>query len=205
MVWFQFHKIQNLEKNKLKKMRNNFKILRILPFALFSLIIFISALVLYQLKNEPKNFKSIKSQLIGKNIPEILIPEINYFRSLNGKQSLNFKKFQNQIFAVNFFASWCAPCRIESPIIEELNKIIPVVGVAYKDKFNDTKSFLNDFGNPYKMIGLDEYGKVAIEWGVYGVPETFLINKKGKIIYRHAGPLLYNTFKYEVLPLIQEK
>ena len=186
-------------------MKNNFSILKTLPLTFFLLIFFISALVLYQLKNEPQKVQSIKSQLIGKNIPEILIPEVNYFRSLNGKQNLNFKKFQNQIFAVNFFASWCAPCRIESPIIEELNKIIPVVGVAYKDKFNDTKSFLNDFGNPYKMIGLDEYGKVAIEWGVYGVPETFLINKKGKIIYRHAGPLLYNTFKLEVLPLIQEK
>ena len=56
----------------------------------------------------------------------------------------------------------------------------------------------------YKNVGLDEYGKVAIEWGVYGVPETFLINKKGKIIYRHAGPLLYDSFKFEVLPLIQE-
>ncbi len=66
------------------------------------------------------------------------------------------------------------------------------------------RNFLNDFGNPYKKIGIDNYGKVAIEWGVYGVPETFLINKKGKIIYRHTGPLLYNIFKFEVLPLVQE-
>ena len=186
-------------------MKHKLKILNALPLVVFFFIVLSSSVVLYQLKINDRSERSIASQLIGKNIPEMLIPEVNYFRSLNGKQNLNFKKFQNQIFAVNFFASWCAPCRIESPIIEELNKIIPVVGVAYKDKFNDTKSFLNDFGNPYKMIGLDEYGKVAIEWGVYGVPETFLINKKGKIIYRHAGPLLYNTFKFEVLPLIQEK
>ncbi len=87
---------------------------------------------------------------------------------------------------------------------EELSKIIPVIGVAYKDKFIGTKKFLTEFGNPYKNVGLDENGQVAIEWGVYGVPETFLINKKGKIIYRHAGPLLYDSFKFEVLPLIQE-
>ena len=186
-------------------MKNNLTILKTIPFALFLIIFFVSALVLYQLKNAPKNIKSIKSQLIGKNIPEILIPEVNYFGSSNQKQNLNFEEYENQIFAVNFFASWCAPCRIEAPILEELNKIIPVVGVAYKDKFMDTKKFLNDFGNPYQKIGIDNDGKVAIEWGVYGVPETFLINKKGKIIYRHAGPLLYNTFKFEVLPLIQEK
>ena len=185
-------------------MKNNLTILKILPFTLFLLIFLVSALVLYQLKNNPQNIKSIKSQLIGKNIPKILIPEVNYFKPSNQKQNLDFKTYANQIFAVNFFASWCAPCRIEAPIIEELNEIIPVIGIAYKDKFTDTKKFLNDFGNPYKKIGLDQYGKVAIEWGVYGVPETFLINKKGEIIYRHAGPLLYNTFKFEVLPLIQE-
>ena len=117
-------------------MKNNFSILKTLPLTFFLLIFFISALVLYQLKNEPKKVQSIKSQLIGKNIPEILIPEVKYFGSLNQKQNLNFKNFENQIFAVNFFASWCAPCRIEVPIMEELSKIIPVVGVAYKDKLS---------------------------------------------------------------------
>ena len=204
MDWYQFYKIENLENIKLKDMKNNFSILKTLPLTFFLLIFFISALVLYQLKNEPKKVQSIKSQLIGKNIPEILIPEVKYFGSLNQKQNLNFKNFENQIFAVNFFASWCAPCRIEVPIMEELGKIIPVVGVAYKDKFINTKKFLAEFGNPYKNVGLDDYGKVAIEWGVYGVPETFLINEKGEIIYRHAGPLLYDSFKFEVLPLIQE-
>ena len=186
-------------------MKNNFTILKTLPFALFLIIFFVSALVLYQLKNTPKNIKSIKSQLIGKNIPEILIPEVNYFGSSNQKQNLNFKEYENQIFAVNFFASWCAPCRVEAPLIEELSKTIPVVGIAYKDKVKNTKVFLEDYGNPYDQIGLDDFGKIAIEWGVYGVPETFIVNTDGKIIYRHAGPLLYNVFKSEVLPLIRKK
>ena len=185
-------------------MKHKFKILNALPLIVFFFIILSASIVLYQLKVNDKRERSITSQLIGKNIPEILIPEVKYLGSLNQKQNLNFKNFENQIFAVNFFASWCAPCRIEAPIMEELSKIIPVVGVAYKDKFIDTKKFLTEFGNPYKNVGLDDYGKVAIEWGVYGVPETFLINEKGKIIYRHAGPLLYDSFKFEVLPLIQE-
>ena len=116
---------------------------------------------------------------------------------------MNFEKYKNRVFAVNFFASWCAPCRIEAPIIEDLSKIIPIVGIAYKDKPIDTKKFFEEFGNPYDQIGIDNSGKVAIEWGVYGVPETFLINDKGEIFYRHAGPLLYNTFKSEVLPIIK--
>ena len=122
-------------------MKNNLTILKILPFTLFLLIFLVSALVLYKLKNDSQNIKSIKSQLIGKNIPKILIPEVNYFKPLNQKQNLDFKRYSNQIFAVNFFASWCAPYRIEAPIIEELNEIIPVIGIAYKDKFTDKKNF----------------------------------------------------------------
>ena len=118
-------------------------------------------------------------------------------------ENLNFEKYHDQIFAVNFFASWCAPCRIEAPVIDELSKILPVIGIAYKDKYSDTKQFLDNFGNPYIETGIDKSGKIAIEWGVYGVPETFLINKKGEIIYRHAGPLLYGIFKDEVLPLLE--
>ena len=76
---------------------------------------------------------------------------------------------------------------------------------SYKDKVKNTKVFLEDYGNPYDQIGSDNFGKIAIEWGVYGVPETFIVNTEGKIIYRHAGPLLYNVFKSEVSPLIRKK
>ena len=84
-----------------------------------------------------------------------------------------------------------------------MSKILPVIGIAYKDKYLNTKKFLDNFGNPYIETGIDKSGKIAIEWGVYGVPETFLINKKGEIIYRHAGPLLYSIFKDEVLPFLK--
>ena len=132
-----------------------------------------------------------------------MIPKENFIEKINNLENLNFEKYHDQIFAVNFFASWCAPCRIEAPIIDELSKILPVIGIAYKDKYLDTKKFLDNFGNPYIETGIDKSGKIAIEWGVYGVPETFLINKKGEIIYRHAGPLLYSIFKDEVLPFLE--
>ena len=169
------------------------KIIKILPVIIFCLLSYF----LYWKISNIEETKELSSAMLNQNFPKLNLEVIE------GK--LPFSKLVGeQEFIVNYFASWCAPCRIEAPILEELNKIIPVVGVAYKDKFMDTKKFLNDFGNPYKKIGIDNDGKVAIEWGVYGVPETFLINKKGEIIYRHAGPLLYNIFKFEVLPLVQE-
>ena len=177
-------------------------VLRLLPLILFSFIIIVSGLVLYELKKEPTKKNLLTSQLIGKKIPDIKIQEADNNLENNNK-NLNFKKYKNKFFAVNFFASWCAPCRVEAPIVEDLSKIIPVIGIVYKDKPNNTKKFLDDFGNPYDKIGIDNSGKIAIEWGVYGVPETFLINEEGKIIYRHAGPLLYNIFKSEVLPIIK--
>ena len=186
-------------------MKHRLKILNALPLIVFFFIVLSASIVLYQLKVDDKSERSIPSQLIGKNIPEILIPRENHIKRNTDLDNIDFKKYHNQIFVVNFFASWCAPCKIEAPIIDELSKILPVIGIAYKDKFLDTKNFLNDFGNPYKEIGIDKSGKIAIEWGVYGVPETFLINKKGVIIYRHAGPILYSDFKDEFLPILKKK
>ena len=184
-------------------MKHKFKILNALPLVVFFFIVLSSSVVLYQLKVNDKSERSIASQLIGKNIPKILIPRENYIKRNTNSDNIDFKKYHNQIFVVNFFASWCAPCKIEAPIIDELSKILPVIGIAYKDKYLDTKKFLDNFGNPYIETGIDKSGKIAIEWGVYGVPETFLINKKGEIIYRHAGPLLYSIFKDEVLPFLE--
>ena len=186
-------------------MKSNLTIYKILPLILFSLIVIVSAFVLYELKKKPSNRNVINSQLIGKKVPLIKIKKLSFVEKKIKKEFLNFDKYSNNIFAVNIYASWCAPCRVEAPIIENLSKIIPVVGIAYKDKIQNTKKFLDDYGNPYDQIGLDALGKIAIEWGVYGVPETFIINANGEIIYRHAGPLLYNVFQNEVLPLIRRK
>ena len=125
-------------------MKYNFKIVKALPLILFFSIVLVSGLVLYQVKYNSKNVRVIKSQLIGKNIPSISIPEINYKKKNQENINLNLSYFKGKIFAVNFFASWCAPCRIEAPVIEELSLNIPVIGIAYKDKFLDTIRFLNN-------------------------------------------------------------
>ena len=85
---------------------------------------------------------------------------------------------------MNFFASWCLPCKIEAPLLNKISLKIPIIGIAYKDKKEDMIKFLKNYGNPFDEIGVDELGSIAIEWGVYGVPETFLIDENGKIIYK---------------------
>lgn len=186
-------------------MKSKVTIYNSLPLTLFIFIVAVSAFVLYEAKKNPSNQNSINSQLIGKKVPEIKIQKLNVLKEEIENKSLDFNKYTNEFFAVNFYASWCAPCRVEAPVIEKLSKVIPVIGIAYKDKVKATKKFLNDYGNPYQQIGFDTLGKIAIEWGVYGVPETYIINANGKIIYRHAGPLLYNVFKSEVLPLVRRE
>ena len=105
---------------------------------------------------------------------------------------------------VNFFSSWCEPCKLEVENLEKLSDKITIIGIAYKDKSDDISKFLNNFGNPYQTIGMDPNGKVAINWGVYGVPETFLINKNGIVVLRHAGPITNYVLSSEILPKIEE-
>ena len=169
----------------------------IIKISIFIIIIFIIGVFFLGL-NKDTNYNT--SFLTGKKISNI---SLEYFDENKFYKQDDLKR--NNYTLINFWASWCAPCRVEAPIIEELSNIIPIVGIAYKDKVQNTKKFLDDYGNPYDQIGLDTLGEIAIEWGVYGVPETFIINANGKIIYRHAGPLLYNVFQNEVLPLIRRK
>ena len=98
---------------------------------------------------------------------------------------------ENKIRLINFWASWCPPCRVEHPQLEKLSKKknIQLFGVNYKDSENSALNFLNEYGNPFLKIGSDKNGRNAIEWGVYGVPETFAIDKYGNVLFRHAGPI----------------
>jgi len=109
---------------------------------------------------------------------------------------------QPEIKVVNFWASWCAPCRVEHPNIQALADLgIPVYGVNYKDKPNQALSFLESLSNPYKKIGTDE-GRTGLDWGLYGVPETFIIDANGKVLMRHAGPVTKEILDTKLLPLI---
>ena len=107
---------------------------------------------------------------------------------------------------VNFFASWCAPCRAEHPILRKISAAgVEVIGVNYKDAPANAKGFLAEMGDPYAHIGADPTGRVALDWGIYGVPETFVIDGAGKILLRYPGPLTDEIFDSEIKPLLTPK
>jgi cytochrome c biogenesis protein CcmG/thiol:disulfide interchange protein DsbE len=109
-----------------------------------------------------------------------------------------------QVALVNFFASWCVPCRAEHAMLMKLTREaqVPIFGVAYKDKPEAARAFLDDLGNPYARIGMDENGRTAIDFGVTGVPETFVIDRDGRIRYRQWGPITEDAVNHDLLPLL---
>lgn len=101
---------------------------------------------------------------------------------------------------VNFMASWCLPCRAEIPALDLLKSEVTIIAIAYKDKPEDTAQFLEQYGNPYHSVWQDEDGQTGIRWGIYGVPESFLLNSDGGIVLRHAGPILQSVITEVIRP-----
>ena len=125
---------------------------------------------------------------------------------LKGEARLTNHAFADEIVFVNFFASWCVPCRQESPVLMDLSRrnVIVLYGIDYKDKPADAEKFLQQYGDPYRRIGVDDSGRTAINFGVYGVPETYAIDRTGHIRWRHVGPLTDDVVQKEIMPLLQQ-
>jgi len=142
----------------------------------------------------------LPSALIDKPAPTFALA------GLDGAPGLDRAALAGQVTLVNFFASWCVPCRVEQPLLLRLarDKAVSLYGIAYKDKPEDTEGYLKELGDPYRRIGLDESGEVGIDFGVYGVPETYVIDKSGRIRLRHVGPLTAEDVEQKILPLLQE-
>ena len=157
------------------------------------LIIFLSIIALFLFGTFKKNTRSIPSPLIGKEVPLIDLETLFYqrFEETSVKKILR----NDNIKLINFWASWCQPCEIEHPILMGLSKKsdLIIIGVNYKDTKSGSEKFLNEKGNPYDIILVDDKGSFGIEMGLTGVPETFVINDKGKIIYRIVGPINNET------------
>ncbi|WP_374786225.1 DsbE family thiol:disulfide interchange protein [Paenochrobactrum gallinarii] len=176
--------------------------------ALLPLIIFASlaGVFAYQLLSG-KDASTIPSALIGKQAPETELPPLEGLVrdgvQLPGITSADFK---GQLTLLNVWASWCAPCRQEHPVFMELakDKRIKIVGLNYKDQPENARRFLGDLGNPYAAVGTDQAGRSTINWGVYGVPETFLIGPDGAILYKHVGPVTPKAVVEEILPLVEK-
>jgi len=134
----------------------------------------------------------IPSALIGYPAPEISLPPLQGLLS-NGAQvpGLDPANFKGKVSVVNVWASWCVPCHDEAPLLTELAKDnrLQVIGINYKDGRDNASRFLGRYGNPFRIFGVDGNGRAAIEWGVYGVPETFVVGHDGKVVYKLVGPV----------------
>ena len=147
------------------------------------------------------NPREVPSALIGKPVPAFDLPPVKD-RSL-GLSSTDLK---GEVSLVNVFASWCAACRDEHPLLMELreNGLLPIHGLNYKDKPEEASKWLDELGDPYTRTGADINGRVGIDWGVYGVPETFVIDRDGRIAYKQIGPVTRDVLRKKIIPLISE-
>jgi cytochrome c biogenesis protein CcmG, thiol:disulfide interchange protein DsbE len=134
----------------------------------------------------------IPSALIGHPAPQTPLPPLQGLAS-NGAPvpGLDPAVFKGKVSVVNVWASWCVPCHDEAPLLTALGKDtrLQVIGINYKDAPDNARRFLGRYGNPYGMVGVDGNGRAAIEWGVYGVPETFIVGREGTIVYKMVGPV----------------
>lgn len=140
----------------------------------------------------------LPSALVGRPAPAVALPP------LEGAQRPAFALQPGRVAIVNFFASWCAPCKVEHPTLMRLaaEGRIAVHGISYKDAAADSARFLAQLGNPFETIGWDRDGRAAMEWGVYGVPETFVVGRDGTIRHRHVGALLDDTVARVLVPMV---
>ena len=171
------------------------KIILLIPLFLLTVVcLFFLLFILFE-----KDPNKPPSALINKNLP------IFSFTNLyDDKENLFSDDLKGSYILINFFASWCTPCRVEHPLFFEIKKENPelfILGFSHKDKLSDSKKYLKEEGNPYSFVGLDLDGKIAFEFGVFGLPETFIINKEGQIIYKHTGPLTREIIDNEITKL----
>ena len=147
------------------------------------------------------NPREVPSPLIGKPAPGFQLPLLNA-----PDKTFSQKDMLGKVWILNVWASWCPPCLVEHPVVSELARsgVVPVIGLNYKDAREDALPWLKRNGDPYQLTVFDEAGRIGIDYGVYGVPETYVIDQKGVIRYKHIGPLTPEVAQKKLLPLIQE-
>ena len=149
----------------------------------------------------------IPSALIGHPAPQAELPPLDGLVA-NGAAvpGLNAKVFKGKVSVVNVWASWCVPCHDEAPLLIELgrDKRLQLVGINYKDDAANARRFLGRYGNPFSVVGVDGNGRAAIEWGVYGVPETFIVGPAGTILYKLVGPVTADNIDTVLKPEIEK-
>lgn len=144
----------------------------------------------------------VRSVLIDRPAPQFSLPAVEGL----GTPGFDTAALMGQVTVVNVFASWCVPCRDEHPILTALKAEtgVELFGINQKDAPENAKAFLDELGNPYDAIGADSNGRVSIDWGVYGVPETFIVDARGVVTFKHVGPLTPRSLEQELLPALQK-
>jgi cytochrome c biogenesis protein CcmG/thiol:disulfide interchange protein DsbE len=171
------------------------------------LIVFVALVALFAFALETGDPTKLPSALIGKPVPATAFPPIEGLvdtgRPVPGFAAAGLAK--GEVSVVNFWASWCVPCAEEHALLMALQEKtgVPIYGVNYKDQPEAARRFLGRYGNPFKAAGADGAGRGAIEWGVYGMPETFVVNGQGQIVYKHVGPISEQSLAQKLIPVIE--
>ena len=168
-------------------------------FFLFAPLAVVAALLIVFGWGLSRDQTTLPSPLVGQPVPVFSLPPV-----AGRDRGLSSSDLLGEVSLVNVFASWCAPCREEHPLLMQLSEknTVPIYGINYKDNPSAADQWLNDLGDPYSRTGADIDGRVAIEWGVYGVPETFVVGADGVILYKHIGPLSEEALRDDILPLV---
>ena len=167
----------------------------LIPFGLFIVVVGFLAVGL------TLNPRELPSPLVGKAAPEFSLPQLH-----DQGKTISSNDLKGKVWLLNFWASWCGGCKDEHPVLIHLAQsgAVPIYGMDYKDQRNEALSWLREWGNPYSVVAVDELGRVGINYGVYGVPETYVIDKQGVIRYKQIGPLNDDVVAKKILPLVKE-
>lgn len=171
-------------------------VLAVLPLVLLVGLVAVFAL------NMDRDPSLVRSVLINKPAPSFALSAV----AGTGVEGFDTASLQGEVTVVNVFASWCIPCREEHPLLERLEAEtgVRIFGINQKDAPENAAAFLTELGNPYQRIGGDADNRVSIDWGVYGVPETFVVNAAGIITFKHVGPISPESLEKEVIPAIKK-
>ena len=184
------------------------KTTRVRLIVLLPLVVFLALAALFFFRLGSGDPSRIPSALIGRPAPETNLAAVPGLLARDGKPlpGIAPSDFKDAVTLVNVWASWCVPCHDEVPFLDQLakDKRIRLAGINYKDQAENARRFIGRYGNPFAAIGTDANGRTAIEWGVYGVPETFIVGRDSRIAYKLVGPITAENFETQVKPAIEK-
>lgn len=168
----------------------------LLPVGLFIALVILFAVGL----NPDRDIRALPSPLIGKPAPEFALSDV-----LDANRIVSNKSLQGQVYVFNVWATWCVACRQEHETLLQIAQqgVVPILGLDWNDQRDKARLWLQQLGNPYQSVAFDNEGRTAIDWGVYGAPETYLVDGRGRILYKYISPLTLDVWNKEFLPRIE--